>query len=75
MFGGWKREKRMGEFQAMRRVGGRGVVFPTMKKQAEKKPAGIQHDSGGLAYKEWNRNKLRFLTASFGLILRHKNLP
>jgi hypothetical protein len=23
---------------------------------------------------EWNRNKLRFLTASFGLILRHKNL-
>jgi hypothetical protein len=25
--------------------------------------------------KEWNRNKLRFLTASFGPILRHKNLP
>jgi hypothetical protein len=23
---------------------------------------------------EWNRNKLRFLMASFGLLLRHKNL-
>jgi hypothetical protein len=33
-------------------------------------PAGISV----LTSKEWNRNKLRFLTASFGLILRHKNL-